>query len=89
MENKLIEGISYIRSSKNREKILLAIGENNIKIPSDISRETGIRLNYVSAILAELKKENILECLNENSKRGRLYRLTDIGNQIIKFIESK
>lgn len=84
METKVINGIAYMKSSKNRQKVLNSLNEN-MKIPSEISKDTNIRLNHVSALLKELKDNDLVECLNEESKKGRLYTLTKIGKKVIEF----
>lgn len=85
MENKFINCLAVVKSSTYRISVINAIG-NNIIIPSEISKKTNLRLNHVSTVLTKLKKNNIVECLNEDAKKGRLYRLTDLGNQIYEFI---
>ena len=77
---------SFIKSSKNRQKVINSIG-NSVKTPSDISNDTDLRLNYVSMMLGELKEKDIVVCLNEDSKRGRFYSLTDDGEKAFKFIK--
>ncbi|MCD7780095.1 MAG: winged helix-turn-helix domain-containing protein [Candidatus Gastranaerophilales bacterium] len=86
MDIKLIEGLSYIKSSKNRLKIICDL-HRDLKIPSEISNDTGIRLNHVSKILSDLKEKNIVECLNENDKKGRLYHLTEYGLQLYNYLK--
>ena len=86
MTDRIIEMASYIKSSKNRQKVIFSIG-NSVKTPSDISNATDLRLNYVSMILGELKENDIVVCLNEDSKRGRFYSLTDDGEKAFKFLK--
>lgn len=83
MEPELIDAISMVKSSHHRCSILLSIG-NNIMTPSDISKNTGIRLNHVSMFLSELKEKKLITCLNESAKKGRLYQLTDLGKKVIE-----
>lgn len=83
MEKKLIDAISTVKSSNNRYSILVSIG-NNIMTPSDISKTTGIRLNHVSMFLHELKEKELITCLNESAKKGRLYQLTELGKKVIE-----
>lgn len=71
-----------LKSSKYRFKIIKAIG-NNIITPSEISKKIGIRLNHVSMFLKELKENNLVKCLNEDTKKGRLYELTELGKNAI------
>lgn len=86
MTDRIIEMASFIKSSKNRQKVIFSIG-NSVKTPSDISNSTDLRLNYVSMILGELKENDIVVCLNEDSKRGRFYSLTDDGAKAFKFLK--
>ena len=48
-----------------------------------ISKDSGIKKNHISKVLRELKDAGVAECINEESKRGRLYRLTSLGNKIV------
>lgn len=85
MEREFIQALSLIKASKYREEIMNAIGDN-IKLPSEISAQTDIRLNHVSSVLRTLKEHGLVECLNEESKRGRLYKLTELGKNAIREI---
>lgn len=86
MKDRIIKMASFIKSSNNRQKVISSM-QDSVKTPSDISKETNLRLNYVSMILKELKENNIVFCLNEDSKRGRFYSLTDDGKEAFKFIK--
>ena len=52
-------------------------------MPSKIAAEAGIRPNHISKVLRELKETGVAECINPEVRKGRLYRLTDKGNQVI------
>ena len=77
--------VEYVRRSKYRQEILKSIAKD-AKIPSQISRDTGILQNHISFILNQLKKEDLIVCINPEVKKGRVYRLTDYGEDIIKKI---
>ena len=53
-----------------------------------ISKECEIQSGHVSKLLKELKKQNIIECINEDAKKGRLYRLTDEGIKIADYMDN-
>lgn len=72
-----------IKASKYRRLVLESL-KTEILTPSEISQKTGIRLNHVSNVLSELAELMLIECLNENAKKGRLYKLTEFGNDILK-----
>ena len=60
--------------------------KNETKIPTQIAKDAGIRSNHISKVLRELKEVGVAECINEEARKGRLYRLTDLGEEIAKKI---
>ena len=85
-DSEIIHNVSYIKRSKNRLKVVEIIG-TTFKMPSEIATEMDLRINQISAILSDLKKENIVICINEEEKTGRLYQLTDKGKEAYKIIK--
>ena len=55
-----------------------------ILIPTQIAKNSGIRTNHISKILSELKAHELVECINPEVRKGRLYRLTDKGEEMIE-----
>lgn len=43
--------------------------------------------NHISKVLAELKAHELVECINPEVRKGRLYRLTDKGDDVVKNLE--
>lgn len=60
--------------------------EGDVKIPTAIANDSGIRTNHISKVLSELKAHELVECINPEVRKGRLYRLTDKGNELVKNI---
>lgn len=87
-DDELLKLTSYVEISKYREKTLKSIG-NNVKIPTNIAKDSNIRTNHISKVLSELKSKEIVECINEEARKGRLYRLTDTGKEVLKSINEK
>ena len=81
-DETLIE-ISYVQISKYRAKLMKSL-EGDIKIPTVIAKDSGIRPNHISKVLSELKEHELVECINPEVRKGRLYRLTDKGNDLVK-----
>ena len=46
-------------------------------------------MKLVSKVLSELKSKEIVECINEEARKGRLYRLTDTGKDVLETIKEK
>ena len=82
MQKGMVTAISLLKSSEYRLKIIKAIGKDTIT-PSEIAEKIGIRLNHVSMFLKELKENDLVKCLNEDTRKGRLYELTDLGKNAI------
>ena len=52
-----------------------------------IAKDSGIRTNHISKVLSELKGKEIVECINEEARKGRLYRLTSTGKEVLDNIK--
>ena len=60
-DEMLIE-ISYVEISQYRKKVMKSL-EGNVKIPTAIARDSGIRTNHISKVLGELKALSLLNVL--------------------------
>lgn len=85
LDDKIINAISFIQMSPNREKVLKDLKEE-LKIPTKISKNTGISTANVSRALQGLKQKNMVICLNEEANQGRLYQITEFGLEVLKHI---
>lgn len=70
--------IKYVNRSKYRVRTLKAIG-NDVKMPKEIAEDSGILQNHISNVLRQLKEKDLVECLNPSARKGRLYRLSEDG----------
>lgn len=70
-------------SDKYRTKVIKTL-DGEVKIPTVIAKDSGIRTNHVSKVLSELKAHELIECINPEARKGRLYRLTDKGDELVK-----
>lgn len=84
-ERRLFELLGYVKVSINRTKVMKTIG-TEIKIPSEIARDAHIKTSQVSGSLADLKKAGLVVCLNEETRKGRLYQCTETGLEILKHL---
>ena len=79
--------VEFIKLSKHRQNVLKSLKNETLK-PTDISIKTGIHRNSVSRTLSQLKEKDLVKLLNPESKRGRLYELTEYGEKILDLLES-
>lgn len=86
-EKEIFTMIGFIKSSRHRLLSIKAI-ENSIKTPTEIGKEIGIRTTQASGALIELKKRDLVVCLNEESHKGRLYTASELGKEMLAQYDS-
>ena len=86
LTDEMLKEISYVKISTYRTKVMKSL-EDEVKIPTQIARDADIRPNHISKVLAELKAHELVECINPEVRKGRLYRQTDKGEEISKNIK--
>ena len=86
LTDEMLTEISYVQISQYRTKVMKAL-EGEVKIPSNIARDSRIRTNHISKVLGELKNHELVECINPEVRKGRLYRLTETGDEVVKNLE--
>ena len=87
LSDEMLTEMSYVNISKYRTNVMNSL-QGEVKIPTVIAKDSGIRPNHVSKVLAELKAHELVECINPEARKGRLYRLTDKGDELVKNINN-
>ena len=83
LSDEMLKEVGYVKISTYRTKVMKSL-DDQVKIPSQISKDSGILQNHISAVLKQLKEHELVECINPEVRKGRLYRLTDKGDNIVK-----
>lgn len=83
MSDEMLTEISYVQISTYRTKVMKSLNDE-VKIPSQIAKDSDILQNHISAVFRQLKEHELVECINPEVRKGRLYRLTKKGNEIVK-----
>ncbi len=85
LSDEMLIEISYIKISKYRTEVMKSL-DGEVLIPTQIARNLDIRPNHISKVLTDLKAHGLVECINPEVRKGKLYRLTDKGNEVVKNI---
>ena len=85
MDDETLIAYGYVISSY-RERSVKSLNDSN-KIPTDLAEDIGIRSNHISKVLRELKECGVAECINEEKRKNRVYRLTPKGEDVAKLID--
>ena len=86
LSDEMLKEISYVKISQYRTKVMKSL-DGEVKIPTHIARDSEIRPNHISKVLSELKAHELVECINPEVRKGRLYRHTDKGEEVVKNLE--
>ena len=86
LSDEMLKEMSYVKISKYRAKVMKSL-DGEVLIPSQIAKNSGIRTNHISKVLSELKAHELVECINPEVKKGRLYRQTEKGAEVSKNID--
>ena len=81
IDDETLKTYAYINISSYRVKTVKAL-KDEVLMPTQIAKDAGIRTNHISKVLSELKESGIAECINPEVRKGKLYRLTDLGDEI-------
>lgn len=85
-EDEIWEIIGFIKISSTRYKTLQTL-KTDFLMPSEIAKVTDLTPTQVSLALHDLKEKNLVKCMNENAKKGRIYKSTSLGLESLKMIE--
>ena len=85
-EERILELVGFVKISDYITKVLKLI-DNDMKMPSEIGKELNIRTNHISTVLTDLKKQGLVICVNNNVRKGRLYKNTDLGKKVLEYLK--
>ncbi|WP_286008665.1 transcriptional regulator [Methanobrevibacter woesei] len=75
----MLKEISYVQISTYRTKVMKSL-EEDVKIASVIAKDSMIKTNHIFKSFIRAK---LVECINPEFRKGRFYRLTEKGEEII------
>lgn len=85
-DEEMWEIIGYVKVSSIRLEILKSL-QTTFLMPSEIAKLTGYRTTQISNALHDLKERELVECMNEDARKGRIYQNTELGLAILKILE--
>lgn len=86
LNNDLFNLLGYIKVSSIRKETLKSL-EREMKMPTEIKKETGLSMSQVSSALTGLKRKDLVICVNEDMRKGRLYKCTELGHEILEHLK--
>ncbi len=74
--------IGFVVKSKQRKAIILLL--ENPRTPTFLAKSLKSSLPNISLKLADLKNAKLIECVNPEARKGRIYQLTKRGEIVLK-----
>lgn len=78
---------AYVVMSSYRERVVNVL-HGKFMTPKYIAENCEIRQNHISVTLRELKDNGLVVCINEEAHKGRVYKLTEMGEEIYQILPS-
>ncbi|OGJ15949.1 hypothetical protein A3K73_06265 [Candidatus Pacearchaeota archaeon RBG_13_36_9] len=75
---------AFISTSKIRKNVLGALSKKDIR-QVEIAKSIKEKQPNVSKALADLQKKKLVECLTPEKKAWKVYGITDLGRQVLKY----
>ncbi|WP_338742023.1 hypothetical protein [Haloplanus salilacus] len=74
---------SFVSRSKYRMGVIRVLSQSGQLTPTSIVEKTDIRQPHVSRVLSELREKDLVSlAVSESQRKGRLYELTEFGDEI-------
>ena len=80
------ETVEFVKRSQYRQRVLKSL-EDDVLMPKQTAERSDIRTNHVSKVLSELRSKDLIEVLDDSVRKGRLYRLTEKGDELVKNLD--
>lgn len=82
------EDASYVVRSPNRTTVLRRLNEG-AAIPAQIREDTDLEYSRISEAASDLRDQKLIDLLvDDDTKRGRLYAITDRGEEVLDFMRN-
>ena len=78
---------TFVLRGKNRKEIMKILVEGN-KTQAELHKITNMYRTHVRRTLNELISNKLVNCINPNDKRYKIYQLTPIGKSTMKKINN-
>lgn len=78
------EVIGFLKAGKYRIRIMEEIKNEKYLTPKELSERLDILFPQVSRTLTKLSKKGLIKCTTPEHKKGRIYRLTNLGRETLK-----
>lgn len=75
------DAYGYVVASEYRTRIVELLAEQP-RTPKQLTEALGYHMSHVSGTLSDLRDESLVECLTEQRRKGRVYALTDAGEDV-------
>jgi len=75
--------LGYLKASIYRLKILKFLHKIDFATPSDITKQLEVNFPQISRTLSELEEINLIQCTTPDRSKGRIYRITEKGSNIL------
>ena len=74
MNEEYLKETAYVTASIYRVKVMKYLQEKEYASPKIISKAIGVNNSHTSKTLTDLRKHNLVKCINPEARKSRLYK---------------
>jgi len=78
--------VSFVKASEVRKKILRNLREGQ-QTPTGLKNRCGETMPRISSVLKELEKYGLIKNLTPNVRKGKIFKITELGKEILEKVE--
>lgn len=78
---------AWLKRGKRRQQVLTIFSTNIPLSTNDTRKKLHIAMSQASFTLKELQQKELIKCLNQEDKIGRLYQITPQGTKLLQSIQ--
>jgi len=80
------EVFAWIKRSRQRQRVIRLLRDP--KTPTDVAQSLDIHIAQASRSMRQMEEKGVVQVLNPEDKLGRLYVVTDEGEEILEKLDS-
>lgn len=83
------EEMGYVTASSYRTSVIRLLNDGNVRTPKEMCETLDMQFSNLSRATKELEEKGLVECMNPDTRKGKMKRITKKGEEVMKALESE
>lgn len=81
--------MGYVTASSYRTRVMRLLSDGNVRTPKEMCNTLEMQFSNLSRATKELEEKELVECINPDTRKGKMKRITTKGKEVMKALESE